>query len=414
MRRIAPNLLLVSLAVLSLGIMSSSLFSPAFADEKVSTEVKYDGGVADNFVQSGASKYRIPIEVPPGRQGLAPKLEIVYSSLSKNGIAGVGWDLDFGSIQRNTKGGLDYSEDRYLFCKNDSKQELVGRGDWGDDFFGAKIESSFRKYEKSGDSWIVYDKSGKKYYFGTTSGSRQYDPEDSDKIFMWRLDKIEDANGNYCSISYTTDNSYLFPEEVAYTSHAQGSSIYSVQFHYDDRSDSQDSYKTQFLVKCCKLLKTIVVKANGAIVSVYSLTHTSSSLTGCSLLESFTRYGNDVVLDSGYNIESGTSLPATEFTYTTFNLHGTDTQWAIKRADSAPSLDEGAVVDLNGDGKADFIYRKSNSLQMRALLSKGDEFKFGADDEWGTKNLWQRIKPLRGGVRGCQWRRFNGLRVSAG
>ena len=52
---------------------------------------------------SGAATTSIPIEVPPGRKGMAPNLSLNYNSNSSNGWIGVGWGLDMGGIQRNTK-----------------------------------------------------------------------------------------------------------------------------------------------------------------------------------------------------------------------------------------------------------------------------------------------------------------------
>jgi hypothetical protein len=42
----------------------------------------------------GAFHYRIPIEVPPGRAGMAPSLALNYSSRDGNGPAGVGFSLE--------------------------------------------------------------------------------------------------------------------------------------------------------------------------------------------------------------------------------------------------------------------------------------------------------------------------------
>ena len=45
----------------------------------------------------GAYHYRIPIEVPPGRAGMAPSLALTYSSKSGNGPVGVGFSLEGAS-----------------------------------------------------------------------------------------------------------------------------------------------------------------------------------------------------------------------------------------------------------------------------------------------------------------------------
>jgi hypothetical protein len=60
---------------------------------------------------TGASTYKYPIEVPPGRAGIAPQITLTYNSQLRNGLAGVGWSFDMGSIQRKPKSGLNYGDD---------------------------------------------------------------------------------------------------------------------------------------------------------------------------------------------------------------------------------------------------------------------------------------------------------------
>lgn len=47
-----------------------------------------------NYVdQFGAFNYKYPIELLPGTNGMAPKLELVYNSNSGNGMLGIDWSL---------------------------------------------------------------------------------------------------------------------------------------------------------------------------------------------------------------------------------------------------------------------------------------------------------------------------------
>ena len=54
---------------------------------------------------TGSFGYSIPIEGAPARNGTQPPLALVYSSSGENGWCGVGWNLDLGYIERNTKDG---------------------------------------------------------------------------------------------------------------------------------------------------------------------------------------------------------------------------------------------------------------------------------------------------------------------
>lgn len=93
--------------------------------------------VPENYIFTGAAGYSIPIEVPPGRNGIEPDIALEYNSYIKNGWVGVGWSLDMGAIQRPTKHGVDYSTNDYVFVKNGSITELVHKSD---NDYGAKIE----------------------------------------------------------------------------------------------------------------------------------------------------------------------------------------------------------------------------------------------------------------------------------
>ncbi len=71
-------------------------------------------GLGESFepqLNSGTATYRIPLATPPGRAGFAPQLALAYNSGNGNGPFGLGWKLDFPSIQRQTdKGQPFYTE----------------------------------------------------------------------------------------------------------------------------------------------------------------------------------------------------------------------------------------------------------------------------------------------------------------
>lgn len=87
---------------------------------------------------SGAANYSIPIEVPPGINGVAPQISIAYSSLAGNGLAGIGWNITgISAITRipstkfhdNTIDGVDFNSlDRFAF---DGQRLVVKKGTTG-------------------------------------------------------------------------------------------------------------------------------------------------------------------------------------------------------------------------------------------------------------------------------------------
>lgn len=137
---------------------------------------------------AGAATAKIPIEVPPGRKGIAPQLALTYSSQQGSGWIGMGWMIDLGAIQRSTKRGVSYSTNNYVAAINGSSAELVPRADWGTNYYGARIEGTLSKYYYNAASggWEVTSKDGTRYYYGTTAASRQ-DFTGGAKIFKWCL-----------------------------------------------------------------------------------------------------------------------------------------------------------------------------------------------------------------------------------
>jgi hypothetical protein len=221
----------------------------------------------DVSLHTGAATLSIPIEVPPGRNGMQPKLALIYNSYQRNGWIGTGWDLDMGAIQRSTKSVVDYSTDKYVAVVNGAANELVPRSEWGAQHYGKKIEDEFSKYYFNSvtGGWEATAKDGTKYFYGSSSNSQQ---KSTHGVFKWCLDKVVDTNGNYMEISYSKDSGQIYLDRIAYAGNGpEGLSPSNyIQFHLENRSDIFTSYRTRKKVQTAKLLSAIEIQSHDGLV----------------------------------------------------------------------------------------------------------------------------------------------------
>ncbi|HYA42692.1 MAG TPA: SpvB/TcaC N-terminal domain-containing protein, partial [Syntrophobacteraceae bacterium] len=314
-----------------------AFYGPAKADDDFDQNFLYLPQILAPDVSSfiGAVTYKIPIQVPQGRGGIQPSINLYYNSFVGNGWIGVGWDLNMGYIQRSTKYGASYACDPgswsstkcgtnyeksdFFVSANGSSSELVIRPNWdsGNHTYGKKIEQDFSKYyfNSTTRGWEVTDKQGTVHYYGSTSASRLYN---SFGTFRWFFDKVQDVYGNYMTLSYYNDsaNGQLYLQEIDYT--ANGSLSYSnkVVFTLSSQArtaaDTPVSYASKAQVSTAYRLRSISVFTSvnnkWQLVSKYALTYTQSGDTSRSLLKQVIQYGSD-------GATTRSVLPDNAFTY---------------------------------------------------------------------------------------------------
>ncbi len=333
--------------------------------------------------QSGSSSVGIPIVVPSGRGGIQPSLSLNYNSNLKQGILGVGWMLDVGSIQVSTKKGVPSytSADSFSLMQNGSPQELVYDDDAAAGYYRPEQEGSFSKIkhiiEQTSNYWLITDRKGVKYYFGQTNSSREFDIYDNDqsKIFKWNLDRVEDIVGNYMTVSYFRDGNVLYPLQILYTGNSmQGLPTFAkVDFILDvqNRPDPHFTYISKFKRTTQKRVKEIKVSAENNLQWKYVVSYSISPETKKSLVSSIIQYGAD----------EKTSLPVTTFTYQSgrgFTLDNSLRFYGPQfvKTDGSRYIDLGVRnEDLNGDGFADVIQRwaKCDDSDYTRALFQNDQ-----------------------------------------
>ncbi len=306
---------------------------------------------------------------------MAPRLSLTYNSYLGNGWMGVGWNLDMGSIQRSTKRGVTYSASDFVASIGGSMAELTPRSDWGSGYYGATVEGALSKYRynTSTGGWEVTSRDGTKYYYGTTSASRQ-DFNGGSHVFKWCLDRVVDVHGNYMTIVYAKDQGEIYLDSIFYTGNENTGLAPSnrVRFHLETRTDPVLSFTPNRTVMTSKRVKTIEVSGASGVVRAFRLAYAQSAGTTRSVLSTIEQFGSDAVIDAQGAITGGTQLPPISMGWDERRTHSFNATGGFRPGDvSGGSYSCWTYGDFNGDKRTDIIYYTTSGV-WRIKFSMGD------------------------------------------
>lgn len=327
---------------------------------------------------TGAANYDIPIAVPPGLQGIEPKLFLSYNSQDPNQIAGVGWSLKgLSSVTRcpqtrpqdNALTAVNYTAtDRYCL---DGKRLMAVSGVEGGDGAEYRTEvdtlQQVKSFGRVGASpaygpaqFTVKTKDGLVMEYGTSADSRIL-ATGLNAVRVWALKKVSDAKGNYLVVNYVNDTAAgeYYPSSIQYTGNDQITPALSPQstvwFEYEKRPDSIQKYFAGYGVKSTVRVKSIRTTTAGVTgnIMVYSLAYGVSPTSQRSRLESIQQCTG-----------AGQCLPATRITWDTNgtskntygSVRGFTTAGYFEDSNALPLNNYNKLVgDLNSDGLDDIV-----------------------------------------------------------
>ncbi|WCN10209.1 SpvB/TcaC N-terminal domain-containing protein [Marinomonas mediterranea] len=185
----------------------------AFSDTLVGS-IPGEAGVSP----SGAATYTIPIEVPPGINGLQPNLALNYNSQRGNGLLGVGWALT--GLSEITRCNANMAQDGFIkavnfnndrFCLDGQKLKVVS-GAYGSVGAEYRPESnpnlkvvSVGGSDGAPEFWKVVASNGHIYTYGDTSDSKLIaNGKHAGSILEWALRSVTDIKNNSLSYKYKT------------------------------------------------------------------------------------------------------------------------------------------------------------------------------------------------------------------
>lgn len=197
-------------------------------------------GISEPFkAQSftGAGGFSIPFPLPEAR-GLAPQINLSYSSGAGNGIFGIGFSLPLDSVARKTSTGIPRYDEQDVFILGGS--ELLAKfipgegGTWQKDeqtytadsitwkiiSYRPRIEGAFSLIQQWIDTgtqishWKVVSSSNITSLYGVSDNGRIYDPQNPAHIFEWLIESSFDAHGNKIQYTYKAGDRIGIPETI--------------------------------------------------------------------------------------------------------------------------------------------------------------------------------------------------------
>lgn len=340
---------------------------------------------AFNVSPSGASTYTIPIECPPGINGMTPQVALFYNSQVGNGIAGWGWNISGTSaITRVPKN--QYYDGIVKAIQWDSTDVFAYNGTriFKTDFDGTsreyrlennpKVKIVAYNWTNSGPGYFKgWTDDGKEYLYGSTWNSQmslEWDrninssrtPTD---ILAWNLAKAIDPFNNFITYLYAVDSTITSNvvqyknfriENIEYTSNGIHGPFYKIDFNYISRIDKIESYISLKMSINEKRLSEIKVKDGGTLIKNYA--------PGYSTINGYTHLTS--IRLEGLN---GEEYNKTVFDYDTESIISTSTT-PISENTADYQKDTDAIIpgDFNGDGIMDYC--------IRYKVEDGDEYEF--------------------------------------
>ncbi|WP_108246747.1 RHS repeat-associated core domain-containing protein [Muricauda brasiliensis] len=326
--------------------------------------------VADLSVSSsGAVNYTVPIDIPPGLNGIQPEVSLDFDSQTGNGLAGWGWNLSGISVitripstkfHDNQIDPVDFDlDDRFAL---DGQRLIVKKGTYGvagseyqtEQYSNLKIVaygSNPISQVEGPEYFKVFYPDGSIGYYGNNANSRSATDY---AITYW-----ENPQGNRISYEYLSSNNTLRISKIKYGSIGESAPINEIEFKYTWRKFNEMAYVGGVQFARTHLLRTINVFGNGRKqYRKYYLGHADYTHLRYQRLSSIYQYNSD---DSenrhinftydGISISTGGGDYDLKTSY--FNENGGVAQ--IDISDIEQRNAEVVSLDFTGNGKMDFF-----------------------------------------------------------
>ncbi|MFZ2507684.1 MAG: FG-GAP-like repeat-containing protein, partial [Steroidobacteraceae bacterium] len=377
-----------------LGALIAILF--ALAADIVDAAVGRTPGAA-SVSADGEAVYTIPLDLPPGTNGMTPALSLEYRHRSTVGLLGIGWNVGgLSQIARCPRTIVQdgiaspvTASDADRFCLDGQRLVVttgVAYGAAGAEY-RTEIESfaRIRSYPGPGygpQYFVLEALDGRTFEYGATANSRIDGSSGAGNAAnlarIWALNRIRDRSGNVIDFEYFEDiaNASFRITAIHYNSNPEAgiAASHRVAFNYETRPNNEIdvAYVAGMGIRQVVRLNRVEVLYNGAILRRYDLRYEPAlSAGGRSRLASIQECGaggSDCFSASSFTWQNG--VPGLG--------DAAGFQAAIPGPASWPESSLWTMADINGDGRGDFIWAggaTATALTLRFRLGQpGDGF----------------------------------------
>ncbi len=312
-------------------------------------------GLGEKFspdLHTGTGNFSVPLALPPGRHGLQPELNLVYSTGAGNGPFGLGWSLNLPEVSRKTTKGLPrYDDLRDIFILSGVEDLVAVTRQTDQTHYRPRTEGLFARiihhHNPANNYWEVHSKEGLTHFYGVPGAAGNdpaviADPAQPAKRLTWNLSQTVDLFGNRVKYLYRRDAGQagsrrwdqLYVHQIRYNDYVDSASgeeryLVSVTFDYGDlvtdRPDPFSEYRAGFEIRTRQRCRRLVIETHAAEsqltrsyefiylderVAAGELPATALPLSGVSLLSQ--------IRVVGYDGSQTETLPPLEFGYTVF------------------------------------------------------------------------------------------------
>ncbi|NII27574.1 hypothetical protein HB364_21000 [Pseudoflavitalea sp. X16] len=256
----------------------------------------------------GNAVLNFTMNLPQGRQGMNPAVNILYNNEGGTSWMGTGWNLLTPSVSIDTRWGVpryDAALETEMYLLSGEQLAPVNNRDTfvartAEKRFYPRVEEDFSKIIRHGNSpatywWEVAEKNGRKNYYGGRPGTGVDNgsvlKDDSGHIAYWALTETRDLNDNNVRYEYETaedpgltgstqQGRQLYLRRIFYTGHGNTNGAYQLEFlrnsHVGDitrRKDIVIDARLGFKQVSADLLRKVRIWYNSTLIRSYEFTY---------------------------------------------------------------------------------------------------------------------------------------------